>query len=173
MSQVDTQVMRLHLGHGDQQVAANRTLRQINRLQPGLRTRQAHLGHPVEVQIGEDLFEPWDGFEISRCLRHVQRVAAVTRPFPDRDFSSQLAEGFQCRIDQQGVRIDGAVRLELHQVGFQQHPFPADIQAMFGQHPAQFTVQILGVVRLAQHRNQPLGLRRRPGRAPSRAASQS
>jgi hypothetical protein len=36
--------------------------------------------------------------------------------FPDPDFRPQLAEGFECRMYQQWMGVDGAVRLELDQV---------------------------------------------------------
>src|ERR1022692_4602341 len=96
-------------------------------------TRQADLGHAIEVQIREDLFEPWDSLEIPRGLRHIQRVPTVAWAFPDPDLRPQLAEGFQGRMHQQGMRIYGAVRLELDQIGFERPRFPRDLQAVVPQ----------------------------------------
>jgi hypothetical protein len=132
--------------------------------------RQANLGHSIQIQIREDVLKMGDSLEIPCGFRHVQRIPAVPRAFPDRNDRSQFAEGFESRMDQHWMGVDGGVRLELDQVGFEQHTFPADIQVVLRQYPAHFAVQLLVVFRLANNRNHLRAPRLWPFRNASRAS---
>ena len=113
--------------------------------------------HPrdvVQVQIGEQLFEFRNDLEVAGGFGQIQSVAAMARPFGDLHAGgAHGGKRFESCMDQQGIGIDAAFRLEFHQIRFQDDVAPAHVQWVHGQKAAHGVVEGLVVGRRLDRRN--------------------
>ena len=86
------------------------------------------------------------GGAIARVVGHIQRVAPMPRPFADLHLRcAQLLEYLHRRRDHGGIGIDHRGRVKLHQVGFQQDPLAAHVQAALPNAFEHAADQVVGI----------------------------
>ena len=145
-------VMGLHLWHRDQQVRAQSRVGEVERAETRELAGGAHARDVIQVEIHKDVFEARHGVEVSGRVRQVQRVAAVPRALGDAHTGgAHPAEGFQGGVDQQGMGIDAAFRLELDQIGLEHDVAAAYFEPMLFHHPAHGLIKALVINRRAHN----------------------
>ena len=139
-------VVRLHLGHRNQKVRAQRDVGQIQFLDARKLRDRPHARHVIHVEVYEIFFKARNNFEVARRVGQVQRITPMPRAFGDMDCGRPHgAKGFICGVHHNGMRVDAASRFELHQIGFEQNVLPAHIAHVLAQQPPHRVIHALVV----------------------------